>query len=209
MSSDKKKKNHQIYKYSIYDKFNIKKSNIFWKIVDLVASRIEKIGKLHEKSISKEYIQESKLFDISKSRNILHIGCGAYPITAITLSKNNGCRIVGIDKNPRAVKQANKIVKKMNIQDRVKIRHGDGANYHVEEFDTIIISSCSVPKKPILENVFEKAKKNSKIIVREINGANRLVHDLIKLYDDVVLVKKIENNPFPTAHWESFYIIKK
>lgn len=213
MLFDKQKKSrgkkHHIYEYSIYDKINIKKSNIFWKIVDFLASRIGKIGKLYEKSISKEYIRESKLFDISKSRNILHIGCGSYPISAITLSKNNGCKIVGIDRNLRAVKQAVEIVKKMNLQNKIEIRHGDGSNYPIGEFDTIIISSCSVPKKNILENVFENARRNSKIIVREIYGANRLVYDLIDVYDDIVLVKKIENNPFPTAHWESFYIVKK
>jgi len=201
--------NQRIYKYSLYDRLNIKKSNIFWKIVDLLASRIEGIGKLYEKSVSKEYIRESRIFDISNSNHILHIGCGAYPVTAITLSKNNGCRIVGIDRNLKSVKKAIEIVKRMNLHDKIKIKHGDGSNYPISDFDTIIISSCSTPKKPILENIFENAKKNSKIIVREIHGANRLVHDMIELYDDIVLVKKIENNPFPTAHWESFYLIKK
>jgi len=213
MSSNKQEKNrdekHNIYKYSLYDRLNIKKSNVFWQIVDLLATRIERVGRLYEKTVSKEYIRESKLFNISNSSSILHIGCGAYPITAITLSKNNGCKIVGIDRNLRAVKQAVKIVKKMNLHDKVEIKHGDGSNYPVSDFDTIIISSCSVPKKPILENIFENARKNSKIIVREIYGANKLVRDMIKLYDDIVLVKKIENNPFPTAHWESFYILKK
>jgi len=213
MLSNQKRKNggetYNLYKYSIYDKLSIIKSNTFWKIVDLIASRIEGIGRIYEKSVSKEYMRENKLFDISESRNILHIGCGAYPITAITLSKNNGCKIVGIDRNLRAVNQAIKIVKKMNLQDKVEIRHGDGSNYPISDFDTIIISSCSIPKKPILENIFENARKNSKIIVREIYGANRLVYDLIELYEDIVLVKKIENKPFPTAHWESFYLVKK
>ena len=38
---------HNIYKYSLYDRLNIKKSNVFWQIVDLLATRIERVGRLY------------------------------------------------------------------------------------------------------------------------------------------------------------------
>jgi len=201
---------HRIYKYSFYDKLNIKKSNFFWKIVDLLASRLEKLGKLYEESISKEYKRENQLFNISNSRDILHIGCGAYPVTVITLSKyNGGGRIVGIDRNLKDVERARVIIKKMNLQNRISIEQGDGSSYPIEKFDTVIISSCSIPKKKILQHIFETARRHTKIIVREIYGPNRLVSDLIDMYEDIEFVKKIENHPFPTSRWESFYLIKK
>lgn len=199
----------KIYSYSLFDNFNVKKSNLFWKIIDFLAFKLEKLGKLYDKIISKEYVREGKLFDITNSKNILHIGCGSFPISAMTLSKFNGGKIVGIDKNYKSVERANEIINKKNLKDRISIKQAEGEIFPVDKFDTIIISACSVPKKEVLENVFKTAKKNSKIVVRELYGPNKLVNDLIKSYDDIEVVKRIENYNFPTSHWESFYLLKK
>ena len=198
-----------VYRYKVIDVFNIKKSNLFWKVVDHLSYKLEKIAKIYEKSISKEYIKELKMFNISDSQNILHIGCGAYPVTAITLSHYNGGKIVGIDLNSRSVKKARKLIEDKKLDDRIIIESGDGASYPVEDFDTIIVSSCSIPKINILKNLFNKAKSNSKIIVRELYGASSLVADCINSHEDIELVKKISNKPFPGSRWESYFLVKK
>jgi len=198
-----------VYKYSVSDIYKIKKSILFWKLVDILAFKLKKIAKIYEKSISKEYIRETKMFDISDAENILHIGCGAYPITAMTLHGLNGGKIVGIDRSETAVNMARKVILDRNMQDRITIERGDGANYPIRDFDTIIVSSCSIPKNQILNHLFRTAKPNSKIIVREQNGASKLVDHYLSLRNDIEIVKKIGNHPFPTSYWNSYYVIKK
>lgn len=198
-----------VYRYNVLDKLLIILNNFYWKWIDIFSLKFDVIANIYETSISKEYEREIDLFELSNSKNILHVGCGSYPITAITFSELNGSKIVGIDSNLESVKRAQLSIKKKNIEDKITIKHGNGADFPLDGFDTVIISSCSIPKTKILQNVFENAKPNSKIIVREQYGPNKLIYDCIKYYRDVELVKKINNRAYPTALWESFYLLKK
>jgi protein-L-isoaspartate O-methyltransferase len=202
--------NSKIYRYNFFDIITIKNTNFFWIVVDNLSYKLDKLGNLYEKTISKSYIKETEKFDISGSKNILHIGCGAYPITTITLAKFNGGNIVGIDKNPKAVEKADKIIRKKGFSNRVKIEKGDGESYPVNKFDVIIVSSCSIPKSKILEHLFNSAKKDCKIIVRERFGPSKLVSSYIDAYDSSIsFINRIHNYAFPTFRWESFYLLKK
>jgi len=57
--------------------------------------------------------------------------------------------------------------------------------------------------------IFNTAKPDSKIIVRELYGASRAVVNCINSHENIEFVKKIGNHPFPTSRWESFYLVKK
>lgn len=201
-------KNSGIYKYSLKDKFNITRFNFFWKTVDYIACKIKRFALLYESTISKEYEREGRLFNISDSKNILHIGCGSYPVTAINLAKYNGSQVVGIDTDPRAIKLATKVISKKKLQDKIHINLGDGRTYPLDKFDTIIVSSCSIPKIEILNYIFKTAKLNCKIIVRETYGISKAVVDCINLHDNIKIKNRIDNHPFPTSKWESFYLVK-
>jgi len=197
------------YSYSPRDIFSVNYSIYYWKIIDFLAYNFEKIASNYENDISKEYEKETDIFETSKAQNILHIGCGAYPVTAMTLAKMDCKNIVAIDRNPRAVKMANKIISKKNIYDNIKIETGDGRFYPLDKFDAIIISSNSTPKIDILNHVFNKANQNCKIIVRELRGISKIVTKFINSFPNIKLVKKIINHSKADSKWESFYTIKK
>jgi precorrin-6B methylase 2 len=200
---------HSIQESRFTEDLNIKLSNFFWQCIDILSCKMKKIAKMYEATISKEYEKERETFGISDAKNVLHVGCGAYPITALTLAKINGVKIVGIDRNLKSIKLAENIVQNENLCAKIKIEHGDGINYPVEDFDTIIISGCSYPKRQILEHVFENAKPYSKIIFRTTNSCAEALLNCINLRRDITLVKKMENFPLIKAFgWQSFYLIK-
>jgi len=187
-------------------------ANYYWNVIDNLAYKMDKIADLYENRISKEYEKEYEKFDIQKDSNILHIGCGAYPITAMTLTRMNGAKIVGIDKNPKSVKIARNLILKKNLQSKVTIERGDGDNYPVDRFDTIIISGCSYPREKILKHIFETAKNNSRIIVRESHTTEESLIKYIDSYQNIKIVKKLENYSRFLARnlkWQSFCLIKK
>jgi precorrin-6B methylase 2 len=143
-----------------------------------------------------------------KSKKIIHIGCGAYPATAITLAKMNCKNIVAIDKNKRAVKLANRIINNKNLYQNITIEVGDGRTYPIENFDTIIISASSTPKIDVLDHIFKTAKPNSKIIIRELYETSEAVDDFINSHENIKLIKKIGNNSLDEYKWKSYYTVK-
>ncbi len=184
------------------------KLNYFWLLIDFLSFFFNRFGILYEKIIGIEYEKEIKKFELIKSKNILHIGCGAYPITALILAKKTSAKIVSIDKDPIAIKFANKVVIKKKLKNKIKIQRGTGQKYPVTNFDTIILSSCSSPKKEILENIFKNANINTKIIVRDILKNINFINDIIISDEHIKFVDKINNGSLPNLKWYSFYLLK-
>jgi len=189
-----------------------KVSNIGWNILDNLSWKLERIAQIYDEDIiSDEYIRECKAFGLKKQDKILHIGCGPFPLSVITLAKATGGKVVGIDRSKRAVKAAKEIVQKLDINDRIEIILANGADIPIDNFNVIIISACSEPMVQIAKNVFENAKKDSKIIVREVSTAIEPIKNLIVSREDIIVVKKIKHNPFPFVEpfgWQSFYLKK-
>lgn len=185
-------------------------SNIFWKVVDSLACKSSFISNKYEKIIGREYEIEYKQFKIPKYQKVLHIGCGAYPLTEITLSDLPGKKIVGIDKNPKAVVCANKLILKKGLESKIDIIHGNGIDFPIKGFDFIIISSCSHPKEKILENIFKNADKNCKIVFREIDSAFFNIMDFIEKFEYIKIVKKLrfKTRFLISVHWYSAYLTK-
>ena len=199
----------KVYRYSVLDIYRIKRSNLFWYVVDFLSCKFKRFAAKYQKLLITEYKRESKQFNLKDAKNILHIGCGSYPISAIILYQENGGRIVGIDKNPKFVHCARKVINNKKLSDRIEIKQGDALSYPLDRFDTIIISGCSVPRIKVLDNIFKRAKPNTKIVVREIYCHNKPVEKLINSFKDIEVINKIDNSPYPSSGWESFYLVKK
>lgn len=183
----------------------------FWKFLDIIACKNKKIADLYEKAIGRQYTKEYDQFELLKYKKILHIGCGAYPLTEITLANSSNVEVVGIDKNPDAVVLAKYIIRRKKLEEKVTITDGDGINYCADGFDVIIISSCSTPKEKVFENIFKRANKNSIIIVRTVNSDINNILNYINGYKDVNYIKKMYFNSFflKPNFWYSLYLTKK
>jgi precorrin-6B methylase 2 len=193
--------------------FIIKKISIyFWEIADNWSYKNEKIARLYDKFIGKEYRKEYENCGICGDAAVLHIGCGAYPLTEFVLAGCSTGPIVGIDKNPLTVKRAQEMIRRHNLENQIHIKHGDGLDYPVGDFDFIIVSSCSLPKVQILHHLFQKAKSQSTIIVREVDIAVEDIQKCIQEHQNILLKKQIRHNPFPFLEptgWMTFCLNKK
>lgn len=193
--------------------FVIKKISIcFWEIADNWSYKNDKIANLYNKRIGKEYRKEYETCCISANANVLHIGCGAYPLTELVLADCSTGHIVGIDKNQRTVQRAQRVIQNSHLENHITIKHGDGLDFPVDAFDVIIVSSCSLPKVKILEHLFQKAEPMSSIIVREVDIAASDILQCIDAHRDIELLQQIRHNPFPFFEpigWTTFCLRKK
>jgi len=187
-------------------------SNCFWEIADTWSYQNDIVTRLYNKTIGKEYRKEYENCSISSHTNILHIGCGSYPLTEIILASCTTGQIVGIDKNNKSVLRGQQVIKKNKLDNRINLKHGDGLDFPVEEFDVIIVSSCSQPKVKILQHLFQKVKSQSTIIVREVDIATKDILRSIDAHSEIELKKQIRHNPFPFFEpigWTTFCLTKK
>jgi precorrin-6B methylase 2 len=193
--------------------FFIKKTaNCFWEVADTWSYKNDAITRIYNKTIGKEYQKEYEDCGISSHSNILHIGCGSYPLTEIVLANCTKGQIVGIDKNNKAVQRGQQVIKKNNLDKRIILKHGDGLDFPVEEFDMVIVSSCSQPKEKILQHLFQKVRPKGTIIVREVDIATKDILNYIAAHPDIELKQQIRHNPFPFFEpigWTTFCLTKK
>ena len=181
------------YNLKIREIFGIKRSVIFWKYVDYIACKMDKIAKKYENTVGREYKKEIENFNLKGDKKILHIGCGAYPITAMILASIDNAKIVTIDNSHRSIKLAKKIIQKKNLENKIKAEYGDATKYPLNGFDTIIISGCSVPKIQVFNHIIKNAKSNSKIIIRDTFLDIESILDNIDQNQKVEIAKKIKN----------------
>jgi protein-L-isoaspartate O-methyltransferase len=179
----------------------------FWHYIEILAYKINLLAILYENSIGREYTKEAKKFNLSNAKNILHVGCGSYPISGIMLKKNKASKIVTIDTNTKSVRRAGKLLKKKKLNKSIKADIGDGRNYPLNKFDTIILSGCAFPKKEVVEYIIKNANHNCKIIIRDANHEYYTTLDLIKKFKDIKKLDEIENKAL-FFKWKSLYLIK-
>jgi len=187
-------------------------SNTFWEIADYFSYRNAYAAKMYDNRIGDEYQKEYERCGITTAQNILHIGSGAYPLTEMALAAVSPGHVTGIDKKPATVAKGTTIIKQRGLQDRITIQHGDGRTYPVTQFDTIIVSSCSIPKIPILEHLAATAQPHTNIIVREVDIASPYIEDFLTNHPTMKISDRIRHNPFPFVHpigWTTFRLQKQ
>jgi precorrin-6B methylase 2 len=192
--------------------FCIKKiSNLFWEIADTWSYKNNKIAQRYNNSIEKEYQKECETYGLSSNSNVLHIGCGAYPLSDIVLTQYCLGTLVGIDKNPVAVHRAKEVIRQNHLETRITVQHGNGTEFPVNNFDLILVSSCSLPKVQILEHLFKNAKHQCTIVVREISIATADILCCINSHPEIEIIQQMHHTPFPfygPLGWDTFYLRK-
>jgi len=187
-------------------------SNSFWEIADYCSYKSDVAARLYDNTIGGEYQKEYHHCGVATAINILHIGSGAYPLTEIVLSTVSNGHVVGIDKNPTTVTKALRVIQRRHLTDRISIQHGDGLTYPVAAFDTVIVSSCSIPKIKILEHLAQTTKARTHIIVREVDIACPHIDHFLATHPDMAVLHRIRHNPFPFIEpmgWVTFDIQKQ
>jgi protein-L-isoaspartate O-methyltransferase len=189
-----------------------KTSNLFWEVADDWSYKSEKIARYYDKTIGGDYEREYHECGIPPDSKVLHIGCGAYPLTEMTLAQAHVRSVVGIDHTPITVQRAREVIRRRHLEKKISIEHGDGINYPVEDFDVIIASSCSLPKVLICQHLFSTAKHGSKIIIRELDIGAAGILSSIKTHQGITLEKCLHHNPFPFVKpmgWSTYCLQKK
>ncbi|MEW6189470.1 MAG: class I SAM-dependent methyltransferase [Actinomycetota bacterium] len=134
-----------------------------WALYPKLSERIEEY--YHELIIN-----EGRAAGIDESSRVLLIGAGATPYTAVTLAREFGCHVTGIDKDLIAVLLARLYLRRKAPQLDIKMRYGNGLSFKVDDFDVIVIVLHAKPKERILRAISESSTRNLTVILRNPRG---------------------------------------
>lgn len=121
--------------------------------------------------LSNSVKRELEQFCINNHSRVLFIGSGAFPTSALTIAKETGAEVMGLDIDTEAVELAQKVTAVSGLGSTVTFSSESLDELaFVKEATHIIIASLVKNKLELLDNLKESINTNTKIILRYGNG---------------------------------------
>lgn len=122
--------------------------------------------------------KEMELAGLRPGMRICHVGCGAFPFTSIYLARQ-GYKVVAIDSDDFAVRRAEHVVGKFNVEDKISIANARGEEFDYSGFDRVFISLHVNPKEIVIKKVLKQVGEEGKIIFRNPRSWLKLIYPSI------------------------------
>lgn len=115
--------------------------------------------------------------DTSKHDDVLFMGSGPLPLTAIVLAKFYGCKISLLDVDEYALELSKKLIKALKLESKFQFIHSDATKFIAyERYEVIYVAALAGldndSKNLIVKNIRQFANAESHIIMRS-SYANR------------------------------------
>lgn len=112
--------------------------------------------------------REIDLANISSSDNILFIGGGVCPLSAILLHQSTGAKVTVMDNNRECVRKASEVVERLGLSEQIKISHGDGVDRElsIDGFTVIHLALQVTPVEKVFAELKRKVSPGVKLLIR-------------------------------------------
>ena len=179
-----------------------------YAIFEKIATKFDIISSNYLKMYQELVDKEINMGGISQNDQVIIIGCGSLPITAILVAMKTKAHVTAIDKDNNAVKKAVNYIKNHHLEERIKIEHAVGESYPLNRFDVVYLSYGMKNKENIFKIIIKNTKKDSRIIFRTVIS-NQLEHNkhTTELSKWFLVKDNIKSDTLPPAG--SYLLIKK
>jgi hypothetical protein len=165
--------------------FKEKNLNEFWYLqnyLDLVDLELEKV------SISKH-----------PDKEIVFIGSGPLPLTAIIMAQKTGMKITCLDMDEAAVKRGEALAEKLGMGDKLHFTQSAGHEYDYRDTTLVMVASLVADKKEVLEQIRSTAHDEPEVALRSAEGLHALLYDPVKpsLLEEFNMRVERETRPTP------------
>lgn len=110
--------------------------------------------------------KEAELCNATSSNNILCVGGGYFPCTAMLFHHFSKATITVIDNDIDAVNSSTLLIEKLGLSNKIIVKHTDAINISGEDFDIIHIAMQVSPKEEVFKHIHKTMLEKSKILVR-------------------------------------------
>jgi len=183
-------------------------TNFLYIIFEKAGYNIESISKSYIKIYDDLVKDEIRLANITSNDNVLVIGCGSIPSTAVILARETGTQITAIDIDSQATKKAVRYIKNHNLQDNITVKTIFGTDYPIKDFNVIFILYGVKHQSNLFQYLYDGINYNTRVIYRASKDAgsrNQLDKDQIsKLF---IIKDMAQNRSFGLM--DSYLLLKK
>ncbi len=150
------------------------------KLIEKAGSWFPTLGRAYGETFYSDLLErEMEMVSLCPGDNVLHIGCGALPLTALNLAEK-GLKVTAVDIDPTAVLRAKRFLKQMGGEDAVEVRHADGGKMSANQFDAVWISLHVAPKREIVSNLLSNLRPGAHLVYRNPRGLLSLLYPRIR-----------------------------
>lgn len=142
----------------------------------LIEGKVEISEYLLYERFDKLVRRELSLVQSHPPKQILFIGSGPFPISAIHMHFQTGKRVDCVDSNREAVEISRQVMKKAGLTDSVRMFWDRGEEYSPADYDLVLVALLAKPKRAILKHLRKSLKPGSRILCRTSMGMRTLVY---------------------------------
>jgi precorrin-6B methylase 2 len=176
-------------------------------LIEKFSAKFDFLSKIYINSYKELIENEIKLLDIKRKDLVLVIGCGSIPVTPILLSSITGANVESIDFDNKSVLLSKQFIKKLNLNDKVKITFAQGDSFPIDKFDLIIIAYGIVSEEKVLNHLAKNMKPSAKVILRTTVSASDIKNRNQSISSQFDISKKIRTSSF--GQTDSLLLLKK
>ncbi len=123
--------------------------------------------------------REINLAGITSADNIVNIGCGSIPFTAMHLSQLTGAEVWAIDKDSEAIATAKVLLNKIDFKGKIHLMVADGQDPLPRKFNVAVIALQVEPKDLVISNLFQWGAPDFRLVIREPRPFLRNMYDSV------------------------------
>ena len=151
---------------------------------------------------------ESKLTKFNEDKTLVFVGSGPLPITLLMFNEVFGCKCIGIEINEEVANLSKKVLKRLDLDNDIKIIVGDETAIADLEYDILMIAAFAEPKDKVFSNVWKLVDEKTPIIYRTYTGMKSILYSPVKDEDLEGFKKEVMILPTGTTNNTSVLISK-
>lgn len=134
--------------------------------MEKVCSAWPPLAELYSRPYLETLRRELDMAGVNGDDILLQVGCGAVPFSAIWAARHCGCRVWALDLDEKAVVKAQSLVRRLGLDDRIRVLHRDASREVPSGFTVALLSLQAAPKEDILR-CLARAEPRARLVARQ------------------------------------------
>jgi Nicotianamine synthase protein len=127
--------------------------------------------------VAEQLIDQELALLPANPEDILFIGSGPLPLTAVLMHQQTGAYVTCIDCDPLAVAHSSRLLSKLRLDDAITVSSGRGEEVRIGRHDLVVIALLAQPKAAILANVANALRPDGHVLCRTSAGLKTLLYE--------------------------------